>query len=701
MPDYIHYIDSIAALQADAIASNQRRVLVISGSREWCLELAEIVHNEVTTDQSLWVSQSPMESHRGIAASQAHMLLGTEIDMLVMDCHDGLDANALAASCGALRGGGLVLLLTPDWQRWPLLAAEGRPFSLFIQHIQRSLGDAEFVHLSEGVEPALISPRQYSTTEINYEGQQQAVAAIIRVSRGHRRRPLVMTADRGRGKSSALGMASAELMKEGSLKIIVTAPRRESVLAVFSHAASLLSIDQHGTLLAFEDSVLEFVAPDELIRSSPVADLLLVDEAAAIPAPMLAILLQRYSRIVFSTTVHGYEGTGRGFAVRFRKVLDELTPQWKSLHLTQAIRWADNDPVEQWLFNALCLNAEVKTASELGHVELKKVTISCLDRQALMDDPELLSQLFGLLVLAHYQTSPNDLKLMLDDPAVSLWVTLNDGIVLATALLVKEGGFDEGLAQAIWLGKRRPTGHMLPQVLSAQNGFKEAAGFSYWRVMRVAVHPDFQRQGLGSKLIRAIGQQAIVDDIDLMGSSFAATEDVLSFWLASGFTSVRMGITRDACSGAHSAVVVKGLSTAGKDFTEIMSERFSEQLQWQLPDSLRDIEPELVSCLLASLPVNCLPELSTQDSLDLQAYGSGARVYDSCSLALWKFLLGQFMLGRAQHQLTPTRQGIMIGRVLQRKAWPELIEMFNLKGKKQAESLLREGVGRLLMETGK
>jgi tRNA(Met) cytidine acetyltransferase len=701
LPDYIHYIDSITALQADAIASNQRRMLVISGSREWCHGLAEIVHNEVTTDQSLWVSQSPMENGRGIPASQAHMLLGAEIDMLVMDCHDGLDANALAASSGALLGGGLLLLLTPDWQRWSLLDAGGAPFSLFIQYFQRSLEDAGFLHLSEGVEPPVINYVQHPPTDISYEDQQQAVTAIIRVSRGHRRRPLVMTADRGRGKSSALGMASAQLMKGSGLKIIVTAPRSESLLAVFSHAASQLGIDQHGTLLAFENSVLEFVAPDELIRSNPAADLVLVDEAAAIPSPMLAILLERYSRIVFSTTIHGYEGTGRGFAIRFRKVLDELTPQWKSLHLKQAIRWADNDPVEQWLFNALCLNATVQPATEPGYVELKKVTISCLDRQDLIDDPGLLSQLFGLLVLAHYQTSPNDLRLMLDDPAVSIWVTRYEDTVLATVLLVKEGGFDDDLAQAIWLGKRRPAGNMLPQVLSAHNGFKEAAGFTYWRLMRVAVHPDFQRLELGSKLIRTIGQQAIIDDIDLMGSSFAATEDVLSFWHSSEFTSVRMGITRDACSGAHSAVVVKGLSTAGKDFAEVLTERFSEQLPWQLPDSLRDIEPGLVSGLLSSLPVTCLPELSAQDRLDLQAYTSGARVYDSCSLALWKFLLGQFMLGRAQHQLTATRQGIMIGRVLQRKGWPELIEVFSLKGKKQAEGLLREGVGRLMMQAAK
>lgn len=700
MPDFSRHLDVIATLQSNAQGSRQRRLLIVSGTRDWCYGLADSIHEQVTSQQSLWVSQSPPDEGRGIRADKAKMLLGTEIDMLVMDCHDGLDANALAASSGALRGGGLLLLLTPDWQRWSLLDAVDSRFSLFITHLQRSLDAAGFVHLREGEQAPLLAPEQGLPQGFNFEEQQQAVAAICRVSRGHRRRPLVMTADRGRGKSSALGLASAELMQQAGLKIIVTAPRSESVLSVFSHAASALGIDQQGTLLAYNDAVLEFVAPDELIRSSPKAELLLVDEAAAIPAPMLAVLLERYSRIVFSSTVHGYEGTGRGFAIRFRKILDTVTPQWKELHLNQAIRWADDDPVEQWLFNALFLNAAVLPASVLTCVELTKVTIDCLDRQALINDAGLLEQLFGLLVQAHYQTSPNDLRMLLDDPAISVWVTCYDGAVLAAALVVKEGGFDDSLSEAIWLGKRRPRGHMLPQILSAQSGFREAAGFNYWRVMRIAVHPDFQGRGLGSKLLRAIGQQAVEEGIDVIGSSFAATDDVLSFWQRAEFHAVRLGMTRDGCSGAHSAVVVRGISAGGKDFSENLLERFAEQLPWQLPEAFRDVEPELVSRLLAGLPAACPPPISDQDWLDLHAYSSGARLYESCSLPLWKFLLGQLILGSVQ-QLTVTRQGLLISRLVQRKSWPEVIQDFSLKGKKQAQSLVREGIARLMMEAGK
>ena len=136
---------------------------------------------------------------------------------------------------------------------------------------------------------------------------------------GHRKRPLVLTADRGRGKSSTLGIAAAQLLVERhGLDIIVTAPSVKAIEPVFSHAIQRLEVIEvvNATHIRHQGGSLRFVAPDDLLKSKPDCDLLLVDEAAAIPIPMLKSMVGIYHRMVFSTTVHGYEGSGRGFGIK-------------------------------------------------------------------------------------------------------------------------------------------------------------------------------------------------------------------------------------------------------------------------------------------------------------------------------------------------------------------------------------------------
>ncbi|MEI8631519.1 hypothetical protein P4S72_04165 [Vibrio sp. PP-XX7] len=67
-----------------------------------------------------------------------------------------------------------------------------------------------------------------------YQQQEHVIQSIIHVVEGHRKRPLVMIADRGRGKSSALGIAAAMLMqRRPTFTIMVTAPSVSSCSAYF------------------------------------------------------------------------------------------------------------------------------------------------------------------------------------------------------------------------------------------------------------------------------------------------------------------------------------------------------------------------------------------------------------------------------------------------------------------------------------
>jgi len=149
-----------------------------------------------------------------------------------------------------------------------------------------------------------------------------------------------------------LGIAAAQLLLERpGLNIIVTAPSMKAIEQVFSHASQRLDSCEaiNAAYICYQGGSLRFVAPDELLKSNPDCDLLLVDEAAAIPVPMLKSMVDIYHRIVFSTTVHGYEGSGRGFGLKFEAWLSEHRPGWKGFKLDQPIRWNRNDPLERWL----------------------------------------------------------------------------------------------------------------------------------------------------------------------------------------------------------------------------------------------------------------------------------------------------------------------------------------------------------------
>src|SRR5690606_17971146 len=90
-------------------------------------------------------------------------------------------------------------------------------------------------------------------------------------------------------------------------------------------------------------------APDALLASSRQADWLIVDEAAAIPGPLLEKLAVRFPRVLLTTTVQGYEGTGRGFLLKFCGRFAGL----QRYSLSTPVRWAAGCPLERVVASAL------------------------------------------------------------------------------------------------------------------------------------------------------------------------------------------------------------------------------------------------------------------------------------------------------------------------------------------------------------
>lgn len=719
-------ISAFQALLADAKTDFQRRLIVIHGERDWGRSQLVLLQDSLPGSESfsrcVWISDSQPEKCEAFTCSKARQLLGQEVDCLVYDAFAGLNPDALGVSVGALRGGGVLILLCPDLDQWSsFLDPDYRrllvhPFVAeqlthnFLQHLSNTILRASQALLigpygarfTEGVSKSPDTKPECTrvSESVNIDSfhwltddQRQAVKGIVNVVKGHRRRPLVITSDRGRGKTTALGVACVELIKQGVRKVLVTAPRLDAVQPLFQHAAEGLGIKiETQPILSHHDATVHFIAPDKLLRNLPKADVLFVDEAASIPTSMLEALVKHYSRVVFATTVHGYEGAGRGFAVRFKALLSVVAPQWRELVMSQPVRWAPNDPLEAWLFDALLLNSTISDTDLFGDIDLSQTEIIQLNRAALLEDESRLKEIFGLLVLAHYQTTPSDLRNLLDGPNIRVWVMLIEGRVVATALVADEGGFGAGLLDAVWKGERRFRGHLIPQTLSAHGGIANSPMMSYQRIIRIAVHPTLQRKGLGMKLLDCIIDKAVSQGVDMVGSSFGLTEDVLCFWQRSGMVPVRLGVTRDTCSGAHSALMLMSLNEKSDELLDVTRVRFLEHLPYQLGNLFQLLEPELVAGLMLGADDYEGVELDEQDWLDVYSFAQGYRVFEVCSASLWKLLCCCIGHLDVQQALGHKYCDLLIYSVLQSRPLPWVAKRLGYSGKKELLSAMREAV---------
>ena len=698
--------DPITALQPllrQAASARQRTLWVLQGERAWAVRQLDRLTELEADGPWLWVSEhSPPPGIEMLPAltelkpQRSRQVLGREFDGVVLDGHPDLNPDALGACSGTLCAGGLLVLLLPE----PQSSQTG----VFDQWLQQSIKQQPGLLQQQG------QPLQWSTINVTARrqtlpqwqdrdclsfDQQQAVVAIERVFNGHRKRPLVVSADRGRGKSAALGIAAARMLQQRDCVIRVTAPNLTAVEPLYERVLDLLpNAQRDGVVLQYGASRLEFVALDQpqLYPRDHCAvercDLLMVDEAAAIPAGTLQRLLEQHARVVFATTTHGYEGCGRGFQIRFYQTLDRVTPDWRRFELQTPIRWAANDPLERWVSDTLLLDAEPAPV-KVTTLELPTCRFEHCSAKRLLDQPELLHNLFGLLVQAHYRTSPNDLRELLDNPSMQVWLMQDkQQHLLGAVVLVQEGGLSAALADSIWMGQRRPQGHLAPQVLAAQAGWRQAPRLDYWRIVRIAVVPELRRQGIGAEMVARLQQRVVTQSqLDVLCTSFAASAELLPFWRSCGLQPLRLGYKPDASSGCVSLLYGSAGSNAGQQLLDEVGLRLRRDLLAQLQGPNRSLEEALVRQLL--IDVKALPgtSLDQQDWQDLAALTYGHRGWQQSESALLRWSLQR--LSQAEVVIEPQLERFLIQRLIQRRDWSQVLPSMGLSGPRQALQWLR------------
>ncbi|HAV8361547.1 tRNA cytosine(34) acetyltransferase TmcA [Escherichia coli] len=539
-------LTALHTLTAQMKREGIRRLLVLSGEEGWCFDHALKLRDALPGDW-LWISPQPdAENHCSPSALQT--LLGREFRHAVFDARHGFDAAAFAALSGTLKAGSWLVLLLPVWEEWEnqpdadSLRWSDCPDPIatphFVQHFKRVLtadNDAILWRQNQPFSLAHFTPRTdwHPATGAPQPEQQQLLQQLLTMPPG----VAAVTAARGRGKSALAG----QLISRIAGSAIVTAPAKAAT----------------DVLAQFAGEKFRFIAPDALLASDEQADWLVVDEAAAIPAPLLHQLVSRFPRTLLTTTVQGYEGTGRGFLLKFCARF----PHLHRFELQQPIRWAQGCPLEKMVSNALVFDDENFTHTPQGNI-----VISAFEQTLWRIEPETPLKVYQLLSGAHYRTSPLDLRRMMDAPGQHFLQAAGENEIAGALWLVDEGGLSQELSQAVWAGFRRPRGNLVAQSLAAHGSNPLAATLRGRRVSRIAVHPARQREGTGRQLIA--GALQYTQDLDYLSVSFGYTGELWRFWQRCGFVLVRMGNHREASSGCYTAMALLPMSDAGKQLAE-------------------------------------------------------------------------------------------------------------------------------------
>ena len=356
-----------------------------------------------------------------------------------------------------------------------------------------------------------------------------------------------LTAARGRGKSATMGLAIAGAIAFGYSNIFVTSPSPENLNTLFEFVfkgLDALEYKEHidyslmqstnpefnkATIRVnvFRDhrQTIQFIHPSDSQKLQQ-AELLVIDEAAAIPLPLLKKMFGPYL-IFLASTINGYEGTGRTLSF---KLLQQLRMQSKNsnsqekgredraivdrsleeLTLKESIRYKAEDAVESWLSTLLCLDDENVKASIPKQLGLDSCQLLYINRDTLFSfhkaSERVLQELVALYTSSHYKNSPNDLQMMSDAPAHHLFCLVlptNSDFpkVVVFIQVCLEGQISENSVEQKAMRGKKTSGDLIPWTISHEYKDKNFPMLKGARIVKIATHPDYQGQGYGTKAL--------------------------------------------------------------------------------------------------------------------------------------------------------------------------------------------------------
>lgn len=664
-------------LQTQLLETHQRKLLCVQGEMEWCDEIVRIARANIirANKPGHFTISDRQAGFESTAYSKLETLLGRESSLVIVDLFEGINPDALCIASGLLTQGGLLILISDNPQKssishdkFGMWQAGATRLGNFTDYWFRELGlysqACIFLRQNESLPPLTAClPAPVTETVVNKTQEQFDILNRVDAWLNDLTQTIMLVkADRGRGKSTCLGFIVQDLQARSNMKLIVSA---------YSKLSASVLLKQAGEV--------EFAAPDQLIKDKILADVLIIDEAAMLPFSMLRQLTARYTKIIMATTTGGYEGTGQGFLLRF--LLNFSADKLLLLEIKRPVRWTSQDYLEPCLNSILQLTPRLQSIdTEVLEADISYRVIDVKD----CSDVAVLKKVYELMASVHYRTRPSDLRMLMDNSDLSILLAEAGSSLIGILVLNREGGFEADLCEQVFLGNRRPNGHLLAQMLTAQASVKSFAGYRGMRIQRIAVLPAMRRRGIGRQLIERASAYSREQQFDYIGACFAFDAEISQFWHNCQFALVHVGFSHGKSTGNHSVVVLKQLSSQLDNVMGQLHSRLQKQLPVWLLDYLSDLDAENVVALLRISGFH-----TKQDELDRAEIEAFSRGFKGFELS-FPSLQTHVMQAIAQSAAGVEVHDWLVEKAVQNRPWEQLSDGGKIIGRKQMQKKLRE-----------
>ncbi len=519
--------------------------------------------------------------------------LGLSFPCVIFNAYEGFHPNHFCAMIDCLQGGGILLLQTPysleEWLNLPdpefkkfSIYEDQQPQHRFLTRLFRFLQipannilsiDCKKVPITRGLSNHLDCRAKFINQAFTQsrkitpnKAQLDVIHTMLQLVQNKEAFAVSLTANRGRGKSFALCLFITKAFQsctQNPIRWALCTPKRNQakwMLNLISDQllAFGLKITRTKNNITCGNCLVEWCTLENLSINDPEYDVVIVDESASFPIHWLYRLTERYKKLIFATTLIGYEGSGQGYALNFSQYLKRNSKLFVETSLQAPIRWSETDLIEQWLNKAFLFNDPPKHhLNTIKQTKQNSIQIEYINLDNLIQDENKLLEIYSLLRQSHYRTRPGDLRVLLDAPGQHIWASWLDDECIGICWASQDGPIPEYLQDQIIVGERRLKGHLTPQLLAFQLKQPFYLNYKIARIIRIAVSLRHRRKGIGTQLIKMVEAFADEQNWQATATTFSQQISSVKFWEALGYKQVLSGKKIQASSGQRSLTFLK------------------------------------------------------------------------------------------------------------------------------------------------